>query len=271
MKTKSAISYFGSDSEVAGRLASYLNHCRHVTIPFCGGMAILPHLTARAVVANDMHQQAINFYRHIGGRFGDVAKQQLIEMCQSTLSHPAEMRMAKTYCQRADYNDTVEQAWGFWALCWIGRKGTGGTKKQDGMPSVRRSAEGGNNASRLNAAAGDLAEWALQFERCEWECSDFRNVLEKVADRPDCGIYCDPPWIGAGDAYLHSFTAGDHEQLALYLQRFHETTVLVRYGDCQEVQDLYSGWHFIEAECRTQANSNKPEVWILNRLPQQDQ
>ena len=53
MKTKSALSYFGSDSEVAGELAAMLDHCKHVTIPFVGGAAILSHLKARAIVGND--------------------------------------------------------------------------------------------------------------------------------------------------------------------------------------------------------------------------
>lgn len=61
MKTKSALSYFGSDSEVASELAGMLDHCRHVTIPFVGGASILPHLKARAIVANDMNGLAINF------------------------------------------------------------------------------------------------------------------------------------------------------------------------------------------------------------------
>jgi len=38
LKTKSALSYFGSDSEVAAKLAAMLDGCQHVTIPFCGGL-----------------------------------------------------------------------------------------------------------------------------------------------------------------------------------------------------------------------------------------
>lgn len=40
MRTRSALSWAGSDSEVAGRLAAKLDDCRHVTIPFCGGLSI---------------------------------------------------------------------------------------------------------------------------------------------------------------------------------------------------------------------------------------
>lgn len=94
LKTRSALSYFGSDSEVASQLAGMLSGCRHVTIPFVGGAAILPHLTARAIVANDVHSAAINFYRVVSGCFGEQAREALIDRCEHTLSRPFEMEAA---------------------------------------------------------------------------------------------------------------------------------------------------------------------------------
>ena len=267
LKTKSALSYFGSDSEVAVELASMLNDCKHVTIPFGGGMSILPHLTARAIVANDAHNQVINFYRFASGRFGEVAQRELIEKCQATLSHPEEISLAQMYCDQESLRDSLNQAWAFWALCWIGRKGRGGTKHQGGLPSVRRTANGGTNASRIRAAADDLVEWAKQFERCEWESVCFRELLPKVADVSSCGVYCDPPWVGVGRNYLHNFSDEDHSELEFLLRRFESATVVVRYGDCATVRDLYSHqkWRIVEAESRDQCNVVKGEVWITNQ------
>lgn len=273
MKTKSALSYFGSDSEVAPQLAGMLDDCTHVTIPFCGGLSILPHLKARAIVANDAHNQVINFYRFASGRYGEGAQRELIERCQATLSHPEEINLAQIYCDEEALRDSLNQAWAFWALCWIGRKGKGGTKHQGGMPSVRRTANGGTNASRIRAAADDLSEWARQFERCEWESVDFRELLPKVVDRAGCGLYCDPPWIGAGDGYLHSFSADDHSDLEAMLRRFTAAKIVVRYGDCATIRDLYShhNWRIIEAESRDQCNAVKGEVWITNWRNQEQQ
>lgn len=273
MKTKSALSFFGSDSEVAGELAALLDHCNHVTIPFVGGASILPHLKARAIVANDLHAAAINFYRVLSGHAGEDCRLALIQKCTHTLSHPAELVAAQLELmadQPSFQYMPARQAWAFWAMCWIGRKGKGGTKHMGGMPSVRRTAQGGTNASRLRAAANDLHAWAEHFERCEWECLDFRELIPKVADRPRCGIYCDPPWFGAGENYLHPFVVQDHVDLRNALSRFDYTTVLVRYGDCHEVRQLYDGWHIIEASSRTQSNAVKGELWILNQPPRQD-
>jgi len=201
MKTKSPLPWFGSDASVAKNLGGYLDHCKHVTIPFCGGMGMLPHLQANAIVANDKHDLAINFYRVLSSH-----RDKLIRMCERTLSHPAELRLSQELIKDGSQSDDLMRAWAFWAVCWIGRKGKGGTKQQGGKPSVRRTASGGNNATRLAAAASDLEGWAEQFRRCEWTSEDWSVCLGKVADRPDCGLYVDPPWFGAGDSYLHTFS-----------------------------------------------------------------
>ena len=265
MKTKSALSYFGSDSEVAAQLGAMLDHCKHVTIPFVGGASIIPYLKARAIVANDLHDLVINFYRVLSGTSWDKDLSdslELINRCERTLSHPAELESAR---KAIESFNRVEKAWGFWAMCWLGRKGKGGTKNQDGMPSVRRTANGGTNASRVRSAASDLSEWAKQFERCEWESIDFRELLPKVADDSTCGLYCDAPWVDAGKLYLHSFTLDDHAVLAEMLDRFDETTVVVRYGDHPFIRELYQGWNIIEASSRDQCNAVKGELWITNR------
>lgn len=262
LKTKSALSYFGSDSEVAPELAALLDGCKHVTIPFVGGASIIPHLTARAIVANDLNDMAINFYRVLSGRYGKADAAQLIADCKHTLSHPSEIELAR---KLLEHSDGLDRAWAFWALCWIGRKGKGGTKSPARLPSVRRTASGGTNASRIRAAADDLAEWAKHFERCEWESVCFRTLLPKVADNEACGVYCDPPWVDAGKLYLHTFGEQDHRDLRQLLERFELTTVVVRYGDAPLIRELYAGWKIIEASSRDQCNAVKGELWITNR------
>lgn len=273
MKTKSALSYFGSDSQVACEIAAMLNHCKHVTIPFCGGMSILPHLTARAIVANDLNNDVYTFYKAASGAYGERTKDELIGMCKSTLSHPIEMKLAEAFLSGQRYIiGPARAAWAYWAMCWLGRKGKGGTKYMGGDVSVRWTANGGTNASRLRAAADDLESWAKQFERCEFTCLDFRNVLEKVSDSDLCGVYCDPPWVGAGDDYLCKLSEDDdespevgHEKLEQMLRRFQKTTIVVRYGDNPLIRKLYRDWNIIEASSRTQANSVKGELWITNK------
>lgn len=266
MKTKSALSYFGSDASVADRLGSKLDHCKHVTIPFVGGASILPYLKARAIVANDLNDAAINFYKVASGVRGNDEFEKLVTMAKNTLSHPGELERALVYVGW-DQASPSQRAWSYWAQCWIGRKGKGGTKHLGGMPSVRRTANGGTNASRVRAAAADLEEWAHHFGRCEWEAVCFRELLPKVADQSDCGVYCDAPWVGAGRNYLHSFTEQDHVDLAKLLRTFKKTAVVIRYGNDPLIRDLYSTatWQWEEVETRGQANNQVKEVWISRR------
>jgi len=267
VKTKSCLSYFGSDSEVAELLASRLSHCKHVTIPFVGGASILPHLKSRAIVANDLNSHAINFYRVVSGFHGLQKKKQLIELCKSTLSHPDEIEAAEYYLKQDASVMHEHRAWAYWALCWVGRKGKGGTKHLGGSPSVRRTPIGGTNATRIDAAANDLDEWAKQFKRCEWEQIDFRQLLPKVADNAQCGIYLDAPWPKSGRNYLHPFIEKDHRELAESLERFEYAAVLLRYEDCDLIRELYpeSSWTWERRGTRTQSNDLVDEAWISRR------
>jgi site-specific DNA-adenine methylase len=263
MKTKSALSYYGSDSEVAPQIANYLDGCSHVTIPFVGGASILPWLKARSIVANDLNDLAIHFYRTATDPESRI---ELIQRCDRTLSHPAEMELAMQTIEEyrmGECWDSELVAWAYWALCWVGRKGKGGTADMASVPSVRRTGIGGNNATRIRSAASDLEAWARHFERCEWECRDFRDLLPLVADGSDCGIYADPPWMDAGELYLHSFTKADHIELRNLLGRFANTKIIIRYGDHPFIRNLYRDFHIVESSSRTQANKGVGEIWIL--------
>lgn len=268
MKTKSALSYFGSDSEVAVRLGAMLDDCKHVTIPFCGGMSILPHLKAKAIVANDLNGLAINFYRVLAGHHGEAGTKSLIARCQNTLSHPEEMELATSITCVPAVGYPIERAWAYWAQCWIGRKGKGGTKNAGGLPSVRRTAEGGSNSTRIVAAAADLEAWAKMFRRCEFEQVCFRVLLPKIADKVGCGVYIDAPWVKAGGNYLHAFAEQDHRDLAELIQRFENATIVIRYDDDPLLRDLYpeSSWRWIDAVSRTQSNGMIKEVWITRNV-----
>lgn len=142
--------------------------------------------------------------------------------------------------------------------------------------SFRRGAGGGGNATRLKAAAGDLDAWAKEFERVEFTCEDFRNTILKAHDKPENGIYVDAPWVQQGGAYVHRFTEDDHRELAKMLRMFGHAKILVRYGDCQLIRELYCHdhirriaekptWYFTAASSRNQSNNAVREVWITNR------
>lgn len=271
-KTDSVLSWFGSDSEVSEEIASRFDGCTHVTIPFFGGGAVAKYLSARVIVANDIHADAINFYRVLCSEGEESLT--LIARCKHTLSHPGEINEAENTIKDVAgglYVSPIKRAWAYWALCWLGRKGKGGTKHVGGEVSVRRTGSGGGNASRIVAAAYDLHAWAEIMKRCEWESRDFREVLADVKDREDCGLYVDAPWYKAGRNYLHPFMEKDHRDLHGGLSRFDKTRILIRYDDCEFIRELYSGdkWAIEDRQTRNQGSNESggktSEIWITHR------
>jgi len=261
MKTQSCLQYYGSDASVAQEIAKLLDHCRHVTIPFCGGLGILPHLQARAILANDKNGNAINFYQVLKN---EKLGPDLIKACKQTLCHPSELKRANKVDQHS--GTKLDLAWAYWTRCWLGRKGQGGTEGAGKSASIRRNASGGSNASRIKAAAADLNQWCELFHKCEFEDKDFRVILSKGHDRRDGGYYIDAPWVNEGKLYEETFVEQDHRDLAAGLSRFKKSTVVVRYGDAPLVRDLYptDHWTWIEAESRTQARQSRLEFWLVN-------
>jgi len=266
MKTKSPLSYFGSDAQVAEEIAAYFQSCNHITIPFVGGASILPFLKDKRIVANDLNEFAINFYKVASGRFGDGPVKRLILECSSTLSHPSEIMRAAHLVTNHKHAGWQELAWAYWALCWVGRGGNGGTSKltDQTKPSFRMTNSGGSNASRINTAAEELSQWAACMKNCEWTCMEFSHLIPKVRDNSTSGIYADPPWYTTGDAYLYTFTTFQHVLLAELLNDFNNARILIRYDDCGFIRNLYPGWNILEKGTRNQGNRKVPEIWLAN-------
>lgn len=262
--TNSALPRTGPDGQGSAQLAAMLDQCSHVTIPFASGLAILPHLTAQAVVANDMHDDAIHFYRTLKGVFGQSESRALTVRCGTTLNHPAERELAQSILSDSEALPGHLRAWAYWADCWLNFAGPASTQEIPGLIGLPWSARAGTNASRLRSAANGLSEWAGQFRRCDFESSCFRDLLPRVVDSSEYGIYCDLLLIGAGDVYQHSFTEVDHMDLREQLERFTEASVLLRYGDSPLVRSLYANWDIIEVARIDQSNGAAGELWIRN-------
>ena len=276
LKTKSPISWFGADSSVALDIANLYpeDQVHHMTIPFAGGLSILPHLGfCRGILANDIHQDAIRFYQTIKD---ETKRYHVAKACAESLSHPAELEQAKrdleltraieTYSLYPPDSINIVHAISFWKLSWLGRKGSLGSSGEDKISlSFRRTAEGGANASRIESAAEDIERWGQLFKRLDLTSEDFRKTLEKAHDKPTCAIYCDPPFFEVGK-YKHGFTEQDHKDLQSALSRFEHSPIVVRYGDHDFIRDLYAGWDYQDAESRNQSNKMKGEVWFTRNL-----
>lgn len=261
--------WFGSNRMLGPEVGKALAGCEWVGIPFCGGMSEVPHITARALLVNDLHRDIINLARITAD---DDSRAKLIKDADSDnfIFHPDNLRMAQELCKKTEPLDSPHytRALLYFVACWMGRSGKSGTDSEfDGGFAMRFTASGGGSNVRYRSAIESLEAWGKTLKRCEFSCLDFRDFLAKCHDRPKYGIYVDAPWPDDGDGYRHKFTEDDHRTLADWLGRFEYTRVVVRFGDHELIRSLYpeSDWTWNMLTSRTQANEGKSEALIINR------
>jgi site-specific DNA-adenine methylase len=151
----------------------------------------------------------------------------------------------------------------------MGRSAKAGTDGEfDGGLAVRWNAGGGDSAVRFQNAVRSMVPWRRGFlSRCTFVCMDGFAFLDECKDEPDCAVYCDPPWVDDGDDYRHKFSVADHRRLRERLTAFKHARIVLRYGDCPLVRELYSSgdWQWSEMSGRTSANKKKAEVVIVRQ------
>jgi site-specific DNA-adenine methylase len=275
-KTKALGNWFGSNRTNAPRVGAELKGCTHVVLPTFGGGSELPYIDARQIIVNDLHEHMINLAATMAHPVdGSRVYRALRRISFST----AVLEAARHVCQGRDNRRFVTLsgmeghtaksilAAAYFVCIWQGRGGKAGTKGEfKGALPIRWNDGGGSSVVRYQSAIGG-ALWFRRFlRRCEFSALNVFDVLPKVHNKPRHGVYLDAPWPDAGEEYLHGFTERDQRRLAVELERFTETRVVVRYGDHPLIRELYQRprWTWIEFDSRDQANQKKPEVLIIN-------
>lgn len=268
-KSKRLLQYFGSNTENASEVGRILEGCSWVGLPFAGGMSEVPYITAREIVANDLHRHVINLCQIIADK---DRRDRLVEFADALPYHTESLNTAQKFCREFKFEDgpCFQAACWYFVSSWMGRGGNTGTDAEFkcSLP-IRWTAAGGGSNQRYRTAIEALEFWGQAFRRCEFLCLDGFEFIGKVKDISENGLYVDAPWPGAGDAYLHKFSDDDHVRLASDLSRFQKARVVVRYGDCELVRSLYSDryWKVQTANSRNQANAIGTDLYIVRNMP----
>ncbi len=278
-------SYYGSNRTLASNVGRALAGRKHVTIPFAGSLTEGLAIKARSLVVGDAHRHLINLFTVAAD---PVLGPQLYRELRRLPFHPDVLAAAQERCRFVEGrhgdglfgsslvpgpDDAGRLAWAvdYFVTSWFGQGGRSGTKAEfRGPMSVRFDAGGGDSCRRYRSAVASIPAWRQAvLSRCTFFAGDFRQLLAKVRDRDDCGLYCDPPFPGPGDAYRHRFTPADHRDLRDRLAPLRRTRVVVRYYSHPLVEELYprSAWDWQAFDGRDQHNAgDKPELLITNRL-----
>jgi site-specific DNA-adenine methylase len=274
------VQYFGANTENAPAVGRLLDGCKFVGIPFAGGMSEVPYIKAK-ILANDLHRHIINLCEVVAN---DAHREWLAREADKFPFHPDVLAEAQKHAANwrhddpdNDWETDCSAALWYFVCNWMGRGGEGGTPGEfKGKLAVRWNADGGGSNTRYRTAIAALDAWGKAFKRCEFECMDALDFLEKFQDREDHGLFVDAPWPNDGDRYTHKFSKEDQRELAAWLEGFAHTRIVVRYGDHPLIRRLYpetrhrqclkTPWTWIPLDSRTQANERKPEFLIVNFL-----
>jgi len=264
MKVSALAPWFGSNRSGGHAVGELLDGCRWVGVPFAGSMAEIRHLTASAIVVNDLHRDIINLARVVSTRGRD-----LTDELEKLPFHPDVLLEAQNFCRTQPHpgpTPDFDRAKWYFVSQWMGRSGNSGTDKEfTGKLPVRWSASGGDSNTRYRSAVQSVAEWGSTLSKCNFTVLDAFEFLGRVKDEVGHGLYVDPPWPDAGDVYSHKFTERMHRDLESTLSGYTAVRVVVRLGYHPLVRELYdaSRWQWNTYSSRTQANTDLAEVLLV--------
>ena len=231
-----------------------------IGIPFAGGLSELPFMNARQLLVNDKNAHLFNLYHILGSHH--VLFQARLEQ---QIYHPKSIEAAK---QGILSTNDFERAVSYFLINWMSRCSGGTDAELSGSLAMRWTASGGSSIARWNAAVEGLPKWAeIIRSKCECTCLDWREFAKKWKNRKGHALYLDPPWIDAGDDYVHKFTMLDHIEMAAWAEEQTECRVVIRHSDHPEYRKLYrDGWTFIPVDAVNQAGNKTGEVLIVNSV-----
>lgn len=274
-KTKALAGWFGGARTIAEHVGEALRGCKWVGVPFAGGMSELLHIQASTILVSDLHRHIINLAKVIA-----AGRELFQEAMNAEPVHETALSAAQATCRDMEGKLIPDKdgklfanflaAKCYFICCWMGRGGNAGKEDEfEGGLSHRWMTGGGDSAVRFRSATESLAAWDDIMPRWTFICVCAFEFLKeaKERDQPESGLYLDPPWPKDGDGYKHKFSEADHRRLAVMLSEFKETRVVIRYGDCPLIRELYpeSRWNWQLIEGRTQGNNAKAEVLITRR------
>jgi DNA adenine methylase len=174
-----------------------------------------------------------------------------------------------------DAGDAPDVGWAadYFVAAWMGRGGACGRPGELAQSlAVRYSATGGSSPLRWRSAVRSLPAWQEVLERWAFVAGDAFETLARLEPaKGPYGIYCDPPWVDAGDEYIFRFNDEHHHRLAKLLNSatlYGSWRIVLRYGDDSLIRGLYPAdrWQWTESTTRNQRGGDVAEVLICNPL-----
>lgn len=244
----SIVPYYGGKRSLAPEIVAELGPHAAYFEPFCGSMAVLlakPKSQQETVC--DLNDRLVNLSRCLASselapaiyRYlrRVVAAEKLY--IRSMTDDPGEWIKSPDFDLPKIMDADAEDACRYFLESWLGRNGHTGSARQGVSFSVRYTPGGGSQATRWRHAVDSIPSFRRRLRDVTILCRDAFEVIESIDDHPQVAVYCDPPYLVCGDAYLHPFADDDHARLAKALHRFAKSRVVVSYYDHPLLDELY--------------------------------
>jgi DNA adenine methylase len=290
MKIKAVAPWFGGKRTLGVDIATEVGPCRSYWTLCCGSMAdLFARKPSSHETAVDKHHHLINLARVLQD---DRLAPQLYDRLQRTLCSEDLFDRARQFYERHpivadDAMPSVECAYHFFLVSWIGRGGVSGTKRCNYQMAVRFTPGGGHGGVRFRSATESIPWWHRRLRSVTILRRDIfeAGLLEKIDDVLGTGIYIDPTYLrptrGSGE-YEHEFvdmtdtlfaSQDDHQRLADQCRRFEKARIVISYYDHPRLEDMYPGWtkrrltrqkNLHVQNRRGQGPCEAPEVLMIN-------
>lgn len=246
MKINALSPWYGAKRKFAPHVVAAIGKHRAFYEPFCGSLAILFSKPPAALeVVNDLHGDLINLARHMAAQWSGSSA--LYERLQHTLTGPDIFKDSAAVIEGEPFEPTVERAYHFFVYSWQGRSGTIGTTGKQSF-AMRYTSNGGSPSIRFRSAVDSIPEWVSRLRSTVITNDDGFKMIDRVEDAYGAVLYADPPYLTKSAKYAHDFADADHARLAVALQRFKRSRVVVSYYDHPTLATLYPGWTVLRFE-----------------------
>lgn len=272
MQITSIAPWFGAKRSIASEIIMQLGPHQSYWEPFCGSMAVLlAKQPSRSETVNDLHGPLTTLARVLASDDARI----LYDRLQRTLMCEGLFNEVRQSMADGKFGTDLDIAFAFFVESWMGRNGIAGTRTNNTSFCVRFTSDGGDPATRFRNAVDSIPEWHHRLRSVVILNRDAFEILDRIEDKQDTVIYCDPPYLTKNARYVHDFSDEHHKRLAESVSRFRKTKVVVSYYDDPALSWLYPAWNklYISAtklisnsnDRNESGRVNAPEVLLINK------
>lgn len=270
--------WFGAKRRIASEIVAELG--QHVAYwePFCGSMAVLlAKRRSEGETVNDLNGFLINMARAIA--HPTMGPRLYRRLRRTPFSEELFWHHRKTLIAAGepscDSEPDEEAAYSYFVVCWMGISGFQGLRNHNGGFGVEWSNTFIGQVDRWNSAISAITMLRRRLRDVTILRRDAFEIIGNIRDQTGTAIYCDPPYVVEGGAYMHTEVDNAKRldwsrRLAALLSRFRRARVIVSEFDWPIVREMYRGWTIVELfrsrghAYKTDLSSRSREILAIN-------